>query len=265
MKTLLYLEESLPASIALRFVDQQARMLGMAVQPFHVEEPDKKLQAGTGWVRRSWERGVVGAGLEEVLRLLKTEKVDLPGAGQPRVVVGDRDAEVLEELQHTMYDQYAEGYLNTARTEDFVTFLSQRRFQKMTVPVLVAKNLVPAERVVLLVGDGVDVERLVPAFLRLYGKVLAGLDLSVICYRFQEKEQLAFLDRQEGGGPFERLEAMLAVAGGAAVEYLVVQGSPESMAIYLQEHGLVATTFPTRRGPRMELLALLANPLLLCR
>ncbi len=118
----------------------------------------------------------------------------------------------------------------------------------------------------LFAETGIPVPRGVPVDSpAMLDKVLAELELTVLCYRFQEKEQLAFLDRQEGGGLFDRVEAMLAEAGGAEGEYLVVQGSPESMAIYLQEHGLVATTFPTRRGPRMELLAQLANPLWLCK
>jgi len=265
LKALLYVDEDLPSSIALRFAAQQAKLTAMQLQIIHVEEPDPKKQAGTGWVRRSWEKTLEETGREEVRRLLKTEKIDFSLAGSHKVMVGSRDDEVQEECRYGCYDLYIEGYLNTANVNDFYKFLQARRFQDVTAPVLLAKNLVPVERILLLVSEAVDSEQVVSTLKKLYGDCRENIDLSVLYYRFKENSEIAVLEKKESGSYLERMEGQLAEAGFGENDYLVLEGTPEQAATYLRDHGLVVTSFPTRKSPRQELLALLSNPVLLCR
>ena len=152
-RALIYLEENLPASLALRFADQQAEKMNITLHPIHVEEPDEKLQAGTGWIRRSWEQGVTESGMQEVQRLLKTEKVSNDYTMEPVITVGDRDKEVISQWNAGLYNLYIEGYLNTTNGKDFARFLDSERLQKIRGPFLIVKNMVPSDRLLLLIGE----------------------------------------------------------------------------------------------------------------
>lgn len=264
-KSLIYLDEDLPSSIALRFAAEQANKTSGRLQVFHVETPGKKAAPGTGWVRRSWEQGLVKAGLDEVHRLLKTEKVNCPHVSSPKVLVGHRDDEVLSELRHSMYDLYVEGYLNTSSTKDFFHLLNSRRFQDTTCPVMLVKNMVPVHNILILAGEAVPLEALLPGFEKIYGTFDGQLDITLLYYRFGEEKELVFQTRKEAGSYLDRAEDMLAAAGWEDVECQVVQGTPEQAAVYMRNYGLVVSTFPSRQTPRAELLALLSNPLLLCK
>ena len=57
--------------------------------------------------------------------------------------------------------------------------------------------------------------------------------------------------------------SLLAENGWHEPEWLVVQGPPEKAAGYMRGHGLVAASYPGKDGARAELLAHLANPVLL--
>ncbi len=264
-KSLIYLDEDLPSSIALRFAAEQANKTSGRLQVFHVEDPGKKAAPGTGWVRRSWEQGLVKAGLDEVHRLLKTEKVNCPHVGSPKVLVGQRDDEVLNELRHGVYDLYIEGYLNTSSIKDFFHLLNSRRFQNITCPVMLVKNMVPVHNILILAGEAVPFEALIPCFGKIYETFDGHLDITLLYYQFREEKELVFQERKEAGSYLDRAESMLAAAGWEDIECQVVQGTPEQAAVYMRNYGLVISTFPSRQTPRAELLALLSNPMLLCK
>ena len=78
LKTLLYINEDLASSIALRYVDYLNRFIPLSLYVTHVEDVDEKEQAGTGWVRRTWEDGVESSGKRLVDRMLKTENISCP-------------------------------------------------------------------------------------------------------------------------------------------------------------------------------------------
>jgi len=264
-KSLIYLNEDLASSIALRFAAQTAKQTGMRLQTIHVEEPDGEVQAGTGWVRRTWEKGLVQAGQEAIQRLLKTEKVSGPFAGEAKVLVGDPDKEILEELRRNGYALYIEGYLNTANTHDFHELLTAGHLRDTSHPVMVVKNLVPTESILLLVSEAVDAVSLIADFTKLYtgSGERPDVDLTIFYYRFKESTELRFLDRSALGSELDGAEEALAKNGWLESEVLVMEGTPEQAAQYVRDHGLVVSSFPTRKSPRAELLALVSNPILL--
>lgn len=264
-KSLIYLNEDLASSIALRFAAQTAKQTGMRLQTIHVEEPDGEVQAGTGWVRRTWEQGLVQAGRDAVHRLLKTEKISGPFAGEAKVLVGTPDKEILEELRRNGYALYIEGYLNTANTRDFYELLASDHLRETSHPVMVVKNLVPAESILLLVGEAVDATRLISDFTRLYTGTgeRPDVDLTIIYYRFRESTELRFLAKNALGSELDGIEVSMAENGWLESEILVMEGTPEQAAQYVRDHGLVVSSFPTRNTPRAELLALASNPILL--
>lgn len=264
IKGLLYLDENLASSIALRYASHLAELINLQLQTAHVEQPDQKQHsAGSGWVRRTWERGVQDAGTQVVQRLLKTEKVQCPFTGPPKIFIGDRDEEILDELKFGSYDLFMEGDLNTSNVSDFYKLITSRLYAKAPCPVMIVKNLLVKQNAVLLCGDGVDHHKLIIQFLKIFGG--AQLEIELLYYKFQETDELSFQEKEAAGSFLQEAEQLLAEKGGALYRSRVVTGTPERVGDYLSNYGLVASTFPTRKSPRFELLAQLPSPVFLCK
>ncbi len=264
IKTLIDLDENLASSIALRYASHLSRLLDLQMQIIHVEEVDPNQQSGgSGWVRRTWEKGVQEAGSAAIRRLLKTEKVKCTFAAAPRIVIGDHDYEILDELVTCGHDLFIAGNLNTSRVDDFYDLITSRLFAKSPCPMLIVKNLIINDKVALICGDGVDHQKMVPQFIKIFAGCRPEIDL--IYYKFQESNELLFLDKSEAGSILAEVEELLGTAGLAPHRSRVLCGTPEQGADYLSSCGLAVSTFPTRKSPRMELLAHTPSPVMLCR
>jgi hypothetical protein len=265
IKSLLALDENLASSIALRYASKMGELLPLQLQASHVEIPDEKLQpaGGEGWVRRTWEKGLQDAGLLAIQRLLNTEKVFCPFIGAPKVFVGDRDSTLLEELRTGNYDLFIEGNLNTSNIHDFYKLISSRLYAKAPCPIMVVKNLVTNNHVALLCGDGVDHLTFIPQTLRILSS--DDIDFSLLYYRFQENEKPVFMDKHEAGSTLLEAEAILQENQKRPLSSEVISGTPEQVASLLRKYSVVASSFPTRKGPRLELLAQCPSPVLLCK
>lgn len=261
-KALLYLDEDLASSMAFRFAAAQAQVLGMALQPFHVVDSEGQASENLGWVSRSWEKVRLAGGLDKVNRLLRTENIAYPQAGEPKIALGNKDQETLRELAGGGYSLFMEGYLDKSDPADFLRFLDAARFRKNPCPLLLVKNLVDPEQLLLLLDQEMDAGLAVSHLTALYEDAAMDMDLTVLYYKSGEEGELVFQQRKKGSS-LDRIGALLAQAGWNEPEWLVVQGTPEKAAGYMQGHGLVATLFPGLAGARAELLAHLANPLLL--
>lgn len=265
IKGLLNLDENLASSIALRYVSHLAgRLEGLQLQMIHVEKPDvKPHSAGYGWVRRTWEKGVREAGMLAITRLLKTENVQFPYWGSPKVLIGEREAETLSELQENVYDLYIEGNLNTSNKNDFYDLVTSRLYADSPCPVMIVKNLVNKNSAVLVCGDGVDRQALIKQFLGIMLK--AQFDVDLLYYKFQENDEPVFLEKSEAGSTLAEAEALLAENNVTVGRSEVVSGTPETVGDYLQKYDLVVSTFPTRKSPRLELLAHTSSSVMLCK
>lgn len=261
-KALLYLDEDLASSMAFRFAAAQARELGMGLQIFHVVEPEGKPPENLGWVSRSWEKVQLAGGLDKVLRLVRTENIVWRQAGDPKIALGDKDLETLRELSGGDYSLYVEGYLSTPDPADFLRFLDAERFRKNPCPLLLVKNLVAHEQLLLLLDREMDAGQSVSRLTALYGDAAGDIDLTVLYYKSGEGRELVFQERKNGPH-LDRVGELLAQEGWSEPEWLVMQGPTEKAAGYMQGYGLVATSFPGAAGARAELLAHLANPVLL--
>lgn len=261
-KALLYLDEDLASSMAFRFAAAQGQELAMALQPFHVVEPEGKAPEDLGRVSRSRERVQVAGGLDKVNRLVRTENIAWRQAGDPRIALGDKDHETLRELEGGDYTLYVEGYLSKPDPADFLRFLDAARFRENPCPLLLVKNLVAPEQLLLLLDRELDAGQVISRLTALYGEATGDTDLTVLYYKSGEGRELVFQERKNCP-PLDRVGDLLAHAGWYEPECLVVQGPPEKAAGYMQGHGLVATAFPGAGGARAELLAHLANPVLL--
>lgn len=264
IRALISLDENLASSITLRYASHLYELINLQLQTIHVEEPDRKRHSsGSGWVRRTWEKELQEAGDQTVQRLLKTENVPCPFAGPPRVFIGDRDNEILSEVRTGGYDLFMEGNINTSNIADFYDLITSRLYTKAPCPVMIVKNMLVVEKAVLLCGDGVDPKRLVPQFLKIFGE--APINIELLYYKFQENDALVFQEKDVAGAFLQEAEKLLCDNGHEPTASRVVTGTPEKVGDYLRNYGLVASTFPTRKSPRMETLAHSPSTVLLCK
>lgn len=264
-KALVYLDEDLASSMALRYAATHTGQLGMALQVIHVVELKPQSHDDTGWVRRSWEKQLMDEGRDEVSRLVKTENIAYVNAGEPKIALGDKDTEILQVLNDDSYALYFEGFMNGTNNKEFLDFLSAKRFQEMSCPLLIVKNLVAHENLLLLIDDDVDAEIVVSGLNNLYDGLKDTINLTVLYYRYMNAKELSFLERKEAGHQLDIVEQQLDRYGWDDPEWMVMQGLPDKAAEYMRGYGLVVTAFPSDMNRRAELLAYLANPLLLLR
>lgn len=254
LETLLYLNEDLASSIALRYITYINKFIQLALHVAHVEEADNTERGGgTGWVRRTWEDGIASNGRRLMYRMLRTENIDCPLAGPPRIFIGNRDTELTYELCTGGYKLFAEGYLNTDDPDKFYRLIKSPLYKKTSCSVLIVKNLSISKKVGLLCSENVDPEVLVEKSLAILGNTSFNLD--IVYFKFKESGELQFLDRQEAGTHLNKTEALLAKTGRDVNNVIVVSGTPELAGDFLKEYALVAAPFPGRKNMLMETMA----------
>ncbi len=263
LKTLLYINEDLPSSIALRFVDYLNKFVKLSLHLIHVEEPDEKDHVGRGWVQRAWEDGVTASGQRLVNRMLRTENITCPLAGRPKVFVGERDRKILYELRNGLYELYVEGYLKTADPDQFFQILSSPLYTKTSCPILLVKNLSISKKCALLCADSVDPRLLVEKSMEVLGN--SGFSFDIVYFKFSEARELRFQDRSEGGIHLKITENLLKEKQKKIDDITVVSGTPEQVGEYLKEYAVVVTTLPKRKSMRMHVLANSLASILLLR
>jgi nucleotide-binding universal stress UspA family protein len=261
LKALVPVEMTLASNIALRYLCQKAALLGIGVQPVHVEEPDHKGHSSqTGWIRRSWESGLRQAGLEEVQRILNTEKLDCFVLPNPVIHIGDREDKLLEELRMGHYDLFVEGEVANFNTGEFRKRLRSKLYRQMPCPVLIVRNLIQSDKVALVVDEKTDIEALVVQFGQLFRQGDFEFDLCAYAYE----------DLYNGTRPDELLAeagALLEAAGYAPVRTYSVLGTPELAAQRLADYGMLVTHMDrksNRKSPLTEVIGLVSSPILIC-
>lgn len=262
---LLALDENLASSIALRYASLLAKDLPLRLQAVHVEVPDINQfhASGTGWVQRTWERGMKDAAQQAIQRLLNTEKVEGPFIGFPKILIGDRDHEFLQELHNGCYDLFIEGNLNTSDITDFYKLVSSPLYTKTPCPILVVKNLVSSNTVALFCGDGADYNTLILQAIHLLKSESLSFDL--IFYRYKESETTISTDKKEAGSVLFEAEKLLQAKNIEPVSIQVVTGTPKGVAEMLKKYRLVVSSFPVKNCPRFKVLAQCPSPVLLCK
>jgi hypothetical protein len=261
LKALVPVEMTLASNVALRYLCRKAELLGIAVQPVHVEEPDHKPHSSeTGWIRRSWESGLRQAGLEEVQRILNSEKLDCFILPNPIVRVGDRDDTLLEELRLGGYDFFVEGEVANFNTGAFRKRLRSKLYRQMPCPVLLVRNMIQSDRLALVLDEKTDVESLVARFHQLFGG--RDVDFDLCAYAMDDLHQDPHPDEllSEGGELLGRL-------GYKPARAFTLLGSPETAARNLGDYGMIVAHMDrrsNRKSPLSEVLGLASSPILIC-
>jgi hypothetical protein len=266
LKALIAVKADLASSIAIRYACQLEELTGLRLQTLYVVKPDEQGHTpGTGWVRETWEDAMVLKGRDSIAQLIQAEKITCPGLGNPKMVAGKRDMEILHELQVSDYDLFTEGILHAFEPANFLKKVHSRLYRNLPCPVLMVKNLVGLEKGILALGEDSDMQSCVSVFLKLFEGV--EVDLDILCCRFQDTGGAA------GRGPSSRSEAglraaekMLAEKGCLPRASRIVQGVSDSLDRSLRDYGLVLSFLSREnieKSPIVDLLSRNPSPVLI--
>lgn len=275
INVLVSLNADLASSIAFRYSCRLTEFVDMRLQTIHVEEVEKEgFPPGSGWVRSTWEKGLLETAQQEISQLIDTEKPGCPPLDPSIVRIGDREDELLREIEDHSYDLLLEGVLNSFDGQLFFQKVRSRLYRYAPCPIILVKNLVDPGHVALLLMDSQDVSPLVINFLKIFGKSKASVDL------------VHFIDKKAGEAEFKKrapdvTDPGLAYAGrtiGEAATLLtdggwtpkeswILQDRPKKAGEMLGEYGLVAACLPrsAHKGPVFDLLSRVPSATLLCK
>jgi nucleotide-binding universal stress UspA family protein len=266
LRTLVYLDADLASSIALRYTCQLTQLVDMKLHSVHVEEPDQDGHApGTGWVRRTWESTMLKTGEFEIAQLINAEKSSCPKLGAPKMLVGDRESEVLREIQRESYDLFVEGSLQSFSAKKLYDKIHSRLYRLIPCPVLIVKNLVDIEKISLVARSEIESKKLVSMFLKMFKGAKIQLDL-IYC-EFKDPGQLSVEAKKETIGTLSDAEEMLAENQWPAENCLTIQGAPEEIGDALRDYGLVVSPLHhtiSKKSNWFQLLSYIPSPILIC-
>jgi hypothetical protein len=260
IKVLVPVEADLASSIALRYVCQIANLIETEIMTINVRaSSSEEYQVGTGWVRHTWEKTMLREAEDDIRQLIRAERAHCPTLGEPMVVLGERDDEILKEIRSGSYHLFLEGTIPTFSSSYFTKRLQSHLYQSMPCPFIMVKNLMPLTRALLILSDGVDVRRLIQTFTDTFKKAPLPIDLFYL--KFQEKK--------DGGPEKEKLKGatdLLQEQGWVAEKSEVMYGQPRELAERLEDYGLLATVLGRslkKKNPLQEFLVATLAPILL--
>jgi nucleotide-binding universal stress UspA family protein len=180
IKALAAIELDLASSRAMRFACQLGNFIEMEIHPVYVKgSPPWGLTIGSGWARRHWEEELVRKGKEEVAEMLASEIDFCPVLKEPRVVFGDRDAELLKILEKEAFDLYVEGAYFDWTPAGLYQKIQSRIFQAARGPLALARVLMKIFELLLLCLDREGTQTLVRNFQRLWAGCAVPISLAV--------------------------------------------------------------------------------------
>ena len=266
IRTIVSLETNLATNIALRYACRLANMMEIELHTIHVKEPDSEEQPpGTGWVRKTWEDALLTSEQAEIRRMVKAERSFYPELGPPKMWVGDREKEIFYELQNGFYDLFVEGALHTFNSAPFYSKIHSWFYRNTPCPIILVKNLVNLEKILLVLSSEVNYTKLISTVLKLFKGVEVELDL-VYC-GFNGHSKSTQPTGEDAETILKNAEKILSENEMPPSQSLVVENFSEKVPEFIRGYGLVASSIYRQIGKKSPLLDLLSRtpyPLLLC-
>jgi hypothetical protein len=266
LRTLVSVNPDLASVIALNYACQLSGIVEMGIQPIYVKEPESGDEApGTGWVRRTWEEGLLRQERDAVQRLIEGEHVLTGVLAKPQILLGKRDDQILVNLMGGAYDLFVEGCISCYEKSEFSQRINSRLYRNLPCPVIIARNLIQLRKILVLLNDDIDVDKLLPSLIKLFKT--ADVRFDVMYCKFMGPDRP--VETIDPAPPLvQKADEILEAQGWSPGSSLALQGSAQNLARQIEEYSLVATGL-SHGSPLdsalLELLGATPSPLLLCR
>ena len=259
IKALVSIEVDLAASRTIRFACQLGNFMPVELHPVYIKEsPPRELSIGSGWARHHWERELIQEGKKEISEWIASEIDYSPEVKlmEPRVVYGDRDAELLKIMEKEAFDLYVEGARFPWNQAMLYQTIHSRLFQRAQMPIALAPVLRKMHKLLVPCFDMASTQALGQALPKLW----AGCSLPVTLALKEGQEAVL---QPEANRVREALEKAACQVGPDEVFSYFPSPPPDE---YLREYGLVALALErgsSKDSPRLEWLSQFKAPLLL--
>ncbi len=171
IKTLVSIEVDLASSLAIRFACQLGGLIRMEIHPVYVKEfPSEGSLIGAGWASRTLEREMIREGKDEISEMITAEMDFCPELNEPRVIYGDREAELLKILQIEDFSLYVEGSGShfSWNAATIYKHLHSKFYKKLTFPVVWVRALRKINQVLILCLNPTATDTLARVFQRIW-------------------------------------------------------------------------------------------------
>jgi len=259
---LIALQTDLASSIAIRYVCLIENFVRFNMQAVHIPDVDENGHLPSrGWVHQSWENAIVERAEKGIARLLQKENLHRYSMGEPKILSGQRDQAILEELQYKSYDFFIEGFLHSFEPDRFFKKLDSDLYKNMPCPALMVQNLVNLDRGIQIVGTPDTILSVLPWFFKFWHDLPVKTDI-LVCHFDTSKKKVATLENDthlicsikeselNHGKKFDTIRS--------------VNGSSTKLALLIRDHALVISLLPETSGHMAHILATSPCPILLC-
>ena len=181
------------------------------------------------------------------------------------MLIGDRENEILREIQKESYDLFVEGSLHSFTAKKLYDKIHSRLYRLIPCPVIIVKNLVGIEKVALIIRSEIESKKFISMFLKIFKG--AKLKLDLVSCEFQEPGKLSFKGKEDENKTISAVEKILMANNWHPENCRTIQGSPEEIGDVLRDYGLVASPLHhsiSEKSNWFQLLSHIPSPILIC-
>ncbi|NOX33963.1 MAG: hypothetical protein GXP56_09535 [Deltaproteobacteria bacterium] len=261
-EVLISLQADLASGIAIRYACQLEKSARFNMNAIHIPDMDEKGHSpGSGWVHQTWENAVIQQARKKIAQLVKEDLFYCYLTRNPKIVPGEKEQVLLDEMRQKNYDFFIEGLLHSFEPDRFFQRLDSRLYRGLACPVLMVQNLTDLEKGIQIVGTRETVFSVLPW----YFKLLKSLP---------EKPDILLCHFEAPGGKASFIENDTTLISGIEDRFLkhgkkpgrirTVKGSPNELGLLVRDHALIASVLPQSRSSMASMLSMSPCPILLC-
>jgi hypothetical protein len=256
---LISLDLDLASGIALRYAYNLGKILRFNLEGIHIPKIDSKEQLpGSGWVHQKWEQGIINQSKLQINRIIKEFIEDNPFSNL-KVVIGEKEPLILDELYLNGYDLFIEGFLHSFEPERFLDKLDSELYQKATCPVLMVKNLMDLNLGLQIVGTTDEITLLLENSKRFIKQCSTDINI-LMCHFETSQDEIIHLENESS--IISQIENYFLEIDVKPGKIQTVKGSYNSIAQLLRENAMIISMLPEISSKMAQLLSMSPCPTL---
>ncbi len=258
---LIALQADLASKIALRYTHRLEESARFNMQAIHIPDLDDHGHSpGSGWVHQTWENSIVQQAGEDIAKLIHKE-FSYYSIAKPKIVPGQRDQVILEEMRRNNYDFFIEGLLHSFEPDRFFQKLDSDLYRNLTCPVLLIKNSLDLGRGIQIVGTPDSFSSVLSWFFQLWDELPAEPDI-LVCHFETSMEKASFLENDSN--LISDIADRFVKHGKKTASINTVKGSSTELVPFVRDHALLLAPLPKSSSHMAHMLAMTPCPILFC-
>jgi len=258
---LIALNTDLASGIAIRYACLLEKFIRFNVQVIHSPDMDEKGHShGSGWVHQKWKDAIVQQAGKEIANLVQKE-LFYNSIGEPKIILGERDQVILEEMHQHQYDFLMEGFLYSFEPDRFFQKLDSSLYKNLSCPVLMVKNLVDPARGVQIVGTSETIPSILSWFFKIFNDLSSTPDL-LVCHFDKSMKTVDFSENDNE--LISDIEERFLLEGKKPGKIRTAKGSADELSLLARDHALSMSQMPWPYNDMAAMLSLSPCPVMFC-